>query len=54
MQLDRDMGHSNNNIEVRALAGWSVGHVAKNTLGDIVCNIRVEGLIYTVHKRHMI
>eukprot|EP00253_Pinus_taeda_P027303 PITA_27303 len=29
MQLDRDMGHNSiNNIEVRALVGWSVGHVS--------------------------
>ena len=51
MQLDRDMGH-NNNIEVREPVGWIVGHVVKNTLGEIVCNIKVEGLRYTMHKRH--
>jgi len=33
MQLDRDMGHSSSNIiEVRALVGWSVGHVVRNTI----------------------
>ena len=53
MQLDRDMGHNNNNnIEVRALVGWSVGHVVRNTSGEIVYNIRVEGLGYIVHRRH--
>jgi len=52
MQLDRDMGHSsNNNIEVRALVGWSVGHVVRNTVGDIVFNIKVEGLRYTMHRQ---
>lgn len=56
VQLDRDMGHnsSNNNIEVRALGGWSVGHVVRNTLGEIVHNIRMEGLRYTVHKRQTV
>ena len=50
MLLDRDMGQ-NNNIEVRALVGWSVGHVVRNTFGDIVCNIMVEGLRYTINRR---
>lgn len=53
MQLDRDMGHNNNNnnIEVRALVSWSVGNVVRNTLGEIVCSIKVEGLRYTMDKR---
>lgn len=52
MQLNRDMGHnSSNNIEARALIGWSVGHVLRRTLGEIVRNIRVEGLSYTMHRR---
>lgn len=51
MQLDRDMGHKNNNIEVRALVSWSDGHVVKNTLGEIFHKMRVLGLRYTVHRR---
>lgn len=51
MQLDMDMGH-NNLIEVRALVSWSVRNKVRNTLGDIVCKIRVVGLRYTLHKRH--
>ena len=50
MQLDRDIGH--NNIEVRALICLSVGHVVRNTLGDIVHRIRVVGLRYIVYRRH--
>ena len=53
MQLDKDMGHiSRNNIEVRVLVSWSVGHVARNTLREIVNKIRVVSLRYTVHRRH--
>ena len=52
MQRDRDTGHINNNIEVRALVGCSVGHVVRNTLGEIICRIRVESLRYMVHRRH--
>ena len=51
MKLDSDMGHNNNNIEVRALLGWSVGHVVESTLGEIVHKIMVVGLRYTVHRR---
>lgn len=52
MQLDRDMGdNSNNNIEVRALVGWSVGHAVRSTLGEIVHIIKVVGLRYTLHMR---
>jgi len=52
MQLGKVMGlNNNNNIEVRALVSWSVGHVLKKTLGDIFHNIRVEGLRYTMHRR---
>lgn len=39
MQLDKDKGH-HDNIEVRALDVWSVGHVVRNTLGDIVTKSR--------------
>jgi len=54
MQLDKDMGHnSSKSIEVRALVGWSVGHVVKNTLGETVRSIRVEGLRY-MHRRRKI
>lgn len=55
MHLDRDMGHNSNNssIEVRVLVDWSVGHVVRNTLGEIVHSINVEGLRYIVHKRHI-
>jgi len=35
IQLNRDMGHSSS-IEVRALVSWSVRHVVRNTLGEIV------------------
>lgn len=53
MQLDRDMGHkSKNNIEVRGLVGWSVEHMVRRTLGEIVCNIRMVGLRYIVNMRH--
>lgn len=54
MQLDKDMGHnsSDNTIEVRELVGWSVGHLVRNTSGDIISRIRVEGLRYIVHRRH--
>jgi len=46
------MGHNNNNnIEVRELVSLNVGHVVRNTLGEIVHGIRVEGLRYTVHRR---
>lgn len=49
MQLNRDMGHINNrSIEVRALEGWSVGHVVRNTLRDIFHKIKVVGLRYIV------
>lgn len=54
-QLDRNMGHNrsnNNNIEVRVLVIWNVGHVVRRTLGYIVCNIKVVGLRHTMHKRH--
>ena len=50
MQLDRDMGH-NRSIEVKALVAWSVGHVVRSILRDIVCRIKVVGLRYTVHRR---
>ena len=54
MQLYRDMDHnsSNNNIDVKALVSWSVVQVVRSTLGEIVRNIKVEGLRYTVHRRH--
>lgn len=46
------MGHNNNNnIEVRSLVGWSVVHVVRSNLGEIVHSIRVEGLRYIVHRR---
>ena len=51
MRLDKDMGHNSESIEVRELDSWSVGHVVRNTLGDIFCSIRVVGLSYTVHRR---
>ena len=48
-----DMGHiRNNSIEVRALVGWSVGNVARNTLREIVNRIKVVDLRYTMHRRH--
>lgn len=51
MKLDKDMGHSSSkNIEVMSFVDWSVGHLV-NTLGEIFCSIRVEGLRYIVHKR---
>ena len=43
MQLDKDMDH-NNKIEVMLLDVWSVGHVVRNTLREIVHKIRVVGL----------
>ena len=48
-RLDRDTDHNNGKIEVRALVGWSVRHVVRNTFGEIVHNIRVESLRYTMH-----
>ena len=55
MQSDRDMGHnSNNRREVRALVSWSVGNVVRKTLGEIVQNIRLVGLRYTVWRRHIL
>jgi len=50
MHLDKDMSH-NNSIELFALVGWSVGHVERNKLRDILHKIRVVGLRYTVHRR---
>ena len=53
MRIDRGMGcnNNNNNIEVRALVGWSVVHVVRNTSGEIFHGIRMKGLRYTVHRR---
>ena len=51
MQLDRDMNR-NNNIEVLVLVSWSVVHVARNTIREIVHRTKVVGLRYTVHERH--
>ena len=52
MQLDKDMGHiSRNNIEVRTLVGWSVGHAERNTLRETIHKIRVVGLRYIVRRR---
>lgn len=51
MQQDKDMDH-NSSIEVMILDSWSVGHVTRNTLGDIFHRISMVGLRYTVHRRH--
>ena len=51
MQLDRDMDHSSS-LEVMALDGYSVGHVVRNTLREIIHKIRVVGLISTLHRKH--
>lgn len=50
MELDRDMS-SSSSIKVLVLVGWSVGHVVRNTLREIVHRIRVIGLRYTMKKR---
>ena len=39
------------NIEVMLLEGWSVVHVVRNTLGEIVYRIKVVGLRYIVNRR---
>jgi len=49
MQIDKDIDRSSN-IGVRALIGWSVGHVVRNILREVFFNIRVVGLRYIVHK----
>jgi len=52
MQQHRFMCHiNNNNIEVRALVCWSVGHVVRRTLGEIIHKIWVVGLRYIVQRR---
>jgi len=53
MHLDRDMGHINN-IEVMVLVGWSFGHVVRSTLREILHIIKVVGLRYIVHMRHIL
>jgi len=52
MQQGRFMFHLNdNNKEVRALDCWSVGHVVGITLTEIVHNIGLVDLLYTLHMR---
>ena len=53
MHLDKDMDHVSS-IELKVLDSWSVEHVVRNTLRDIVHRIRVVGLIYIVHRRHIL
>jgi len=45
MKLEKDMSHSSS-IEVLVLVSWSVQHVARNTLREIVHRIKVVGFIY--------
>lgn len=51
MQLETNTSH-NSNIEVLVLVGWSVQHVARNTLREVFHRIMVVGIRYIVHMRH--
>ena len=50
MQLDKDMSCSSR-IEVWVMVSWSVQHVPRRPLSDIIHRIMVVGLKYTMHRR---